>query len=201
MLTPYIPNKYMLKSTDNLIDLLQTNNYSGYIGSLDVESLFTNVPVDETINIIIELVYNSKNKPPKIPSNLLKELLNICTKDLVFKTPQDQIFQQINGVSMGSSLGPLFANFYMAYLEHVIFSNPSTLLITYARYADDIFIQTDYIQQIKLIKDKFEENSVLKFTIEENMEGKLPFLDIMIGKTTTNSVLQYSINPQMMGSV
>ena len=75
-----------------------------------------------------------------------------------------------------------FANFYMAYLEHVIFSDPSTLPITYARYVDDIFIQTDNLKQIKLIKDKFEENSVLKFAIEENMDGKLPFLDIMIGK-------------------
>ena len=68
----------MLRSTDDLVDLLQTNEYCGYIASLDVESLFTNVPVDGTINIIIETVYNNNNtngmKPPKIPAKLLNEL-------------------------------------------------------------------------------------------------------------------------------
>ena len=53
ILTPYIPHKYMLRFTNDLRDQLQTHEYCGYIASLDVESLFTNVPVDDTINIII----------------------------------------------------------------------------------------------------------------------------------------------------
>ena len=93
ILTPYISQKYMLRSTDDLIDLLQKHEYCGYIASLNVESFFTNVPVDDTINIIIETIYNNNNingmKPPKIPVKPVSELLNICTKDLIFRTPKD----------------------------------------------------------------------------------------------------------------
>ena len=128
----------MLRSTDDLVDLLQTHEYCGYIGSLDVESLFTNVLVDDSINIIIETIYNNNNtngiKLPKIPVKLLNELLNICTKDLIFRTPQGLLYQQINGVSMGSPLGPLFANFYMDHLENKILSNIQRLPICCARY-------------------------------------------------------------------
>ena len=52
IITPYIPSEYTLKSSSDFIDLLQFCNDDGTIGSLDVESLFTNVPIDETIDNI-----------------------------------------------------------------------------------------------------------------------------------------------------
>ena len=52
IITPYIPIKYTLKSSADFIDMLQGTNATGIIASLDVESLFTNVPIDQTINII-----------------------------------------------------------------------------------------------------------------------------------------------------
>ena len=119
-----------------VVDLLKTHEYCGYITSLDVESLFTNVLVDNTINIIIETVYNNNNtngmKPPKITVKLLNELLKICTKDLIFRTHQGLLYQQINGVSMGSPLGLPFANFYMAHLENKILSTIERPPICYA---------------------------------------------------------------------
>ena len=50
----YLPSKYNIKSTDGLIQVLHTikpNN--GILASLGVENLFTNVPVNEAIDIII----------------------------------------------------------------------------------------------------------------------------------------------------
>ena len=54
LITPYSPHKYNIKSTGKLIQVLYTikpNNV--LLASLDVENLFTNVPVNETIDIII----------------------------------------------------------------------------------------------------------------------------------------------------
>ena len=70
----------------------------------------------------------------------------------------------------------------MAHLENKTLSNIQRPPICYARYVDDIFIQTNNLQQIQNIKDLFEINSALKFTIEENIQGKLPFIYVMINK-------------------
>ena len=52
---------------------------------LDVESLFTNVPINDTIEIIIQNVYNYPTlAAPKISQNILKLLLELCTKELPF---------------------------------------------------------------------------------------------------------------------
>ena len=181
ILTPFIPCKYMLKSTDDLINLLQSNECKGIISSLDVESLFTSVPIDETINIILELAYNNKDiPPPKIPPALLSQLLQLCTKELPFRSPQGCMYLQIEGIAMGSPLGPLFANIYMAYLENRIFSTHNSKPHLYARYMDDIFIQTENIDELLKIKQLFEQNSVLKFTHELSNNSKLAFLDTLI---------------------
>ena len=54
LILPYLPHKYNIKSTHKLIQVLHTIKLNNIIlASLDVENLFTNVPVCETIDIII----------------------------------------------------------------------------------------------------------------------------------------------------
>ena len=58
LITLFLPSKYNIKSTHQLIQILHTfkpNN--GILASLDVEDLFSNVPVNETIDIIINNIY------------------------------------------------------------------------------------------------------------------------------------------------
>ncbi|XP_076043638.1 uncharacterized protein LOC143026754 [Oratosquilla oratoria] len=52
LITPYTPVSYSLKSSDEFLDILKSTPPSGVIGSMDVVSLFTHVPVDETIDMI-----------------------------------------------------------------------------------------------------------------------------------------------------
>ena len=68
----------------------------------------------------------------------------------------------------------------MAYLENTIFSNSNSKPHLYARYMDDIFIQTENISELLNIKTLFEQNSVLKFTHELSNNNKLAFLDTLI---------------------
>ena len=68
---------------------------------------FTNVSVHETIKMIIENVYNHPSiPPPVIQPKLLENLLLTCITKVPFYNPSDNIFIQINGISMGSPLGP-----------------------------------------------------------------------------------------------
>ena len=136
--------------------------------SLDVESLFTNVPVQDTIDIICNNVYNhSSIPPPTISQKILKQLLQICTTKTPFRNVNGDIYLQCDGVSMGNSLGPTFANYYMCHVENTVFEACPTLKPKlYVRYVDDIFLIVDSLNSLNNVKEAFEQNSVLNFTFE-----------------------------------
>ena len=181
IISPYIPNEFSLKSTNDFIDLLHVSECSGIIASLDVESLFTNVPIDDTIDIILQHAYNHQSlPPPKIPPLILRQLLELCTKESPFKCPEGQLYLQTDGVAMGSPLGSTFANFYMGDLEKRMLKDFPDRPSLYARYVDDIFVQVKDERQLKSLINLFQNNSVLKFTYELNVNNKLPFLDVLV---------------------
>ena len=68
----------------------------------------------------------------------------------------------------------------MGDLEQRVFSNITNRPIKYPRYVDDIFLQADNVNEIRALKQIFEQESVLKFTIELGTENKIPFLDVMV---------------------
>ena len=185
LLTPYAPLGRSVTSATEFIDLLRTAPPCNDIASLDVESLFTNVPVDETINIILNRVYRSDQPKLDIQESTLRAMLETCTKEAPFLSHRGDLFRQIDGVAMGSPLGVLFANMYMAHVEEQTFKhNPSPGM--YARYIDDIFITTTSEDEVNHLIMAFQTNSCLKFTSENSVDGRLPFLDINIIKEGRN---------------
>ncbi|XP_076056327.1 uncharacterized protein LOC143034276 [Oratosquilla oratoria] len=170
-----------VSSATDFIDLLRTAPPCHDIASLDAESLFTNVPVDETINIILDRVYRSDLPALNIPEYILKAMLETCTKEAPFLSHRGELFKQVDGVAMGSPLGVLFANMYMAQVEKKVFNHhpPPGL---YARYIDDIFITTSSDEDANSLLTAFQNNSCLTFTCEQSEQKRLPFLDIDITK-------------------
>ena len=203
LITPYMPNRYCLKSTNDFIDLLNSkpNSNNSIIASLDVESLFTNVPIDPTIDIITQCIYNHPILPPlKIPKQIITQLLQLCTKESPFRSPSGDLYLQTDGVSMGSPLGPTFANFYMGYLEEQVFSNPQNKPHIYARYIDDVLVQIANETELINLKSIFENNSVLKFTYELNVNQKLPFLDVLVDSSNSQFITKVYRKPTDMGT-
>ena len=80
--------------------------------SFDVVSLFTSVPLDFTIELILDKVYQEKLIDTKLKREGMKRLLEICTKDMQFSF-DEKIYRQVDGVAMGSPLGPVIANIFM----------------------------------------------------------------------------------------
>ena len=78
------------------------------------------------------------------------------------------LYIQIDGVSMGTCLGPTFAEFYMCHLENEVFAaQPSLKPSLYVRFAYDIFVVIEDVNSFEQIKQVFESQSVLPFTHEE----------------------------------
>ena len=140
------------------IDLLESNHK--FI-SFDVESLFTNVPISKTINIILKRIYNNK----LISANLRKRTLKKLTLDTCTKTAfifNNKLYEQKDGVGMGSSLGPVLANIIMMELQETIIQQliESDVIKCYCRYVDDtlIVIEDKYIDFVHKKLNSFDKN-------------------------------------------
>ena len=69
----------------------------------------------------------------------LRNLLTICTKESHFQF-KNEYYDQVDGVAMGSPLGPLFANAFMYQFEKIHMPRLRELGIKrWHRYVDDIF--------------------------------------------------------------
>ena len=182
LLTPFTPTDYSINSPADFLTILKGCREEGNIASLDVESLFTNVPVDRTISYIIQEIYPPAS-PAKlnIPKHHLQQLLEICTKEAPFRCPKGNLYKQIDGVAMGSPLGVLFANFFMGMVERETFRQINKPSI-YVRYIDDIFVLTKNQCELTTLKNKLQNVSGLTFTMENSTDDKLPFLDVMVSK-------------------
>ncbi|XP_066963629.1 uncharacterized protein [Macrobrachium rosenbergii] len=63
ILIPYIPDDHSLKSSAEFTEALRMTPLGGVMTSMDVESLFKNVPVDEKAQIILDSVYRDDPTP------------------------------------------------------------------------------------------------------------------------------------------
>ena len=198
IISKYMPKKYMINSTHEFMEICKSLTNIKQLASLDVESLFTHVPVKETIDIILQHTYNHPSIPsPDIPKAIMKELLMICTTKSPFRNSTGKLFVQIDGVSIGSPLGPTMASFYMCELENKAMESLETKPIVYCRYVDDCFLAIENIQQLYSLKAYFENNSVLSFMYETEIKKQLPFLDIKVkrqGEKLTTEVYTKATN-------
>ena len=83
-LSPLGENNYVIKDTLSFPQILIQNkiNQDEEDISYDVESLFTNVPIDDTIGYIIKEIYVSKRLPIICTQLIMKRLLKKLTADL-----------------------------------------------------------------------------------------------------------------------
>ena len=177
LLAPLGKSQYTVSSTKEFItkikDVVPPDGYQ--MISFDVVSLFTNVPLDKTIDIIIKKVYKEKRIKTKIKAGKLRELLYLCTKEGHF-TFNDETYVQTDGVMMGSPLGSLIANIFMCELETSIIPKLTDSVKLWTRYVDDTFafVKPTEIENIHRQLNSYDQH--IQFTYETETERMLSFL-------------------------
>ena len=83
----------------------------------DICNLFTNIPLKETIKPAVNLVFE---KPPeiRITRKQLTKLIEFATSGTHFLF-NGNYYDQIDGVPMGSPLGPVLAQLFTGYHEKI----------------------------------------------------------------------------------
>ena len=105
------------------------------------------------------------------------ELLELATKDQLFQY-NGELYEQKDGVGIGSPLGPLMANAFLCHTEEHL-----ALPDYYRRYVDDTITAMSCESAAHVFLD--ELNSIhpsLHFTMEIATNGKLPFLGMFLNK-------------------
>ena len=130
------------------------------------------MPLNKTINIILDCIYNKELLNTNIKKGTTKKLLkDCCTKNAL--TFNNVIYEQTDSVSMGSCLGPALANIIMTELETVIVDKlfEENLLKFYIHYMDDTLalIKESDISTVLHKLNSFHPN--VKFTVDKFDDG------------------------------
>ncbi|XP_037773698.1 uncharacterized protein LOC119569744 [Penaeus monodon] len=107
IIQPLTYNEYTISNSSNFINEISHLRFDDTItmASFDVESLFTNVPLAETTQIITNNTTAEFLSQFGLEKKQLLSLLIVVTKDSVF-TFDNRLYTQIDGVAMGSPIGP-----------------------------------------------------------------------------------------------
>ena len=190
LVSPLVPNNYYCKDTFSFVSEMENANLSKkFLVSYYLTSHFTNIPLQETIHIAINLIFNHN--------------LNITRKDLktpfLFATSQthfvfnSKFYNQIDGVAMGSRLPPVLANIFMGFheskwLNEYNLNKPKF----YLRYVVDILAAFDNKQDsLNFLIFLNNRHPNIKFTIEQQNNHSIAFIDVFIsGINNQNLTLQ-----------
>ena len=126
-MSPLSTSGHTVKGTNEFITHIKGQNIPNNFKfiSFDVTSLFTNVPLDFTIDVILKRTYNQNEVNTNISKQQIKYLLLLSTKNVHFSYNSD-IYTQTNSVALDSLLGPVLAGIFLVELERTIL--PTTTL-------------------------------------------------------------------------
>ena len=152
--------------------------------SFDVSSLFTNIPIQEAVQVIKKKLKEDQSLPSRtslIPERIT-ELLEICLITTYFRF-QGRFYEQQEGAAMGSPVSAIVKHF-----EELALRIASERPRVWKRYVDDTCCiirkeaVDEFLKHLNNIRDS------IKFTMEEKKDNSLPFLDTLLTRRDNGTI-------------
>ena len=184
-------SSYVKKSAHFVERISDAPIHSNQMGSLNVVSLFTKLPTDETLAVVRDKLAADPLLEERtcIPIGNLMEMLTFHLETTYFRMGSD-IYRQEEGLAMGSPLSLVLANLYMEYFEEMALGSTSLKPSMWLRNVDDTFILWPHQEDVKILLDRV--NSIrpsLQFTMEKERDNKLPFLEVLVTRAVRIQVI------------
>lgn len=195
-LSKYICRIYQM-SIETKYNVTDSRSFCSYINnitippkhemiSLDVVSLFTNIPKELVIRDTInswEMLKTNTN----INLDLFLEIVTYCLDSSYFMF-RNQYYLQLVGSAMGNPLSPILADLIMEPLIDNVLHNLSFPITVVKKYVDDLFliIPTDKKEEVLAAFNAYHNN--IQFTIETEQDGRLPYLDMTVVREPDNTL-------------
>ena len=191
-LNPLVRNvpSFIKDTNDFLCKLQDLQNIppNSLLVTLDVSSLYTNIPHDEGIEACREAL-NSREVLSPPTEDIINLISSILTKNNF--TFDDQHYLQVHGTAMGTRMAPSYANLFMGKLERDLLSYTTNIPSSWWRYIDDIFaIWPHGERNLEIFLNELNSfHPTIKFTAEWSKES-VTFLDTRVinkeGRLTTD---------------
>ena len=173
----YIKDSWQFK--EKIKNIILPNNY--IIISLDVISLYTNVPIELALSIIRKK-WNEIKKFTDIPLDEFLTAIELTLKSTYFLY-NDKCYKQIEGCAMGSSISSVIAQMVLEELESEVISKLPFQLPYFYRYVDDCITAVPKTKTTDTLNAFNAFHPKLKFTIEIEENNKINFLDMTLHHT------------------
>ena len=178
-----------VKDTNDFLNKLLTISTlpaNSLLVTLDVSSLYTNIPHNEGIYACDHFLTTASHKT--IPTTKLCDLIRMILNFNNF-TFNNNHYLQIHGTAMGTKMAPSYANLFLGYFEAKALENAPFQPHTWFRYIDDIFmIWTEGLDNLKVFIDYLNSiHPTIKFT-SSHSSTNVPFLDVNVSLTDNGDI-------------
>ena len=182
-----------LQGTNVLVPKCSLFRGSTVLATIDVSSLYTNIPQDEGTEACLDAI--DATEASHIPRDVLPQLFEIVLKCNVFSF-DGQMYEQIQGTAMGTKMAPSYANLFMDRFERAFLAQEPIQPLVWKRYIDGILcIWVGTRSELESFLDRLNKaHRTLKFTWSISDE-RVEFLDLNLFQggmfNTTNHAPRY----------
>ena len=173
-----------LKDTTHFIRFIESTMVprNTFLVSMDVTSLYTNIPQEEGITLVCNAYENFHANNPPIATNFLREMLSLIRKENSFQF-NGKDYLQTHGTTMGIKRAVAFANIFMASIEKEVLTQSVNKPLTWKRFIDDVFCSWDTNKEEieHFIEQANSYHPTTKFTAEVS-QLETTFLDTTVYK-------------------
>ena len=110
---------HLLRTLEDLNDSETLPNSAKPI-SLDIKSMYTNIPIKEGLDAFKDTLEKRSDK--SVPTDFILKLLKLIMEQNIF-TFNEEYWLQLLGTCMGTRVAPTYANLFMGVLEQKILEN------------------------------------------------------------------------------
>ena len=184
ILEPITTNEFTIKNSHSFASELKELkfNHPIYIASFDITQLYTNIPLQETIDICLDSLCDNDNMFVNLTRNELNKFLTLATNNSTFYF-NDNLYEQLDGLAMGGPLGGHLANIFLCYNEKRWLEQCPLEFkpLYYKRYLDDTFIIFKDPSHANLFCNYLNNcHKDIQFTSELENNQTLNYLDLSI---------------------
>ena len=178
----YVPEtKSYIRDTQDVIKKIKSLGpipEGAILCTLDVSSLYTNIPNNEGILAVAAKLRQDPTKGPI--ANFILDLLKLVLHSMNFNFNGDH-YLQTGGTAMGTSLAPNYANLFMDRFETKALEGYPLKPLTWKRFIDDIFMVWTHGEDSlnKFIEYLNSLHETIKFTHEVSYT-QIDFLDTTV---------------------
>ena len=183
LIQPIVPTlKSFIKDSGHFLNVLQSINLTAdtILCTLDVSSLYTNIPNKEGILAVKQALFKSRSHMLNPTNTSICELLDLVLTCNNFQF-DNKHYLQVGGTAMGTRVAPSFANIFMGWFEDKFVYTYDTQPLVWKRYIDDIFMIWPHGQDSldDFVSYLNECHVTIKFT-SETSRLQVSFLDILV---------------------